>query len=117
MDPPSFTSPQKGKQRHSEDDSFPGDAAYGNDAQAEARAALSPRGSSSVLLSSSAPRVLVEERTFEVGEAVQVRVPGRHGWHPAVVTAAVLTAGDHACRCGARDCELRIQSTALKRWA
>lgn len=103
MDPPSFASPQKGKQRRSEDIFFPGDAAYGADAQAEANAALSPRGSSSVLLSPSAPRVLVEERTFEVGEAVQVRVPGRHGWHPAVVTTAVLTAGDNACGCGARE--------------
>lgn len=100
MEPPSFTSPRREKNRSSQDKEFPGDAAYGDEVQDEALAARSPRGSSTdnSFLSTSMPRLLVEERTFEVGEAVQVRVPGRHGWHPAVVTAAVLGAGDSACR-------------------
>jgi hypothetical protein len=98
MEPPSFTSPRREKYCSDVDKEFPGDAAYGDDSQDEALATRSPHESTNnSFLSTSVPRLLVEERTFEVGEAVQVRVPGRHGWHPAVVTGADLGAGDSAC--------------------
>jgi hypothetical protein len=31
-----------------------------------------------------------EDRLFEVDEPVQVRIPGRHGWHDAVVKSAKM---------------------------
>jgi len=42
------------------------------------------------------PPSLAEERVFGVGEAVEVRVAGRHGWHLATVTSAEMVAFDNA---------------------
>ncbi len=33
---------------------------------------------------------LSEERVFLVGESVELRVGGRHGWHPATVVKAEI---------------------------